>query len=475
MPSVRGRQRWKVITALFGSGVLSGAVIGALFGVLLIPLSTVAEPLFAPGRDVGGWPWSTVIVVAMVVVGVGLDVVALVTGRVAPPAIGRQVPREWIDYFSPVTVAVLFGTRLGIGPATILSTWTWWSVTLAAGLLGLGAATAVGAAFGLARGVVTVAGSYAIERRDAGSFMPRLRAGRRPSWAALNLTVLVAALLVLSAGCGDRPNPVAAPPTSPDSANPDSSQAAEQPSITSPVRLEDVVRSGATRSTITRPGSSSSVLSEPQPSGDGPPVEPAPVDGASVDGVPLDGASLDTASVDTPAADHASGQVSLADDLPRSLEGFDTLTGREADRFLSLQDAAALQPDPTEEVALLETRGYRGGWTRAFRNDVNDVAVASVYEFADAPQAEFYLEDGLITIGGYGGSFFDIEGLPGVRGFAQSFDDGDEELLSLGAVFQAGSRWYLLYVVGTPDTVTPDVLVPAVAAQRAAAVGESGG
>ena len=40
-----------------------------------------------------------------------------------------------------------------------------------------------------------------------------------------------------------------------------------------------------------------------------------------------------------------------------------------------LRAAADIQPDPTEEIALLETRGYRGGWIRAFRNDGNDVAV----------------------------------------------------------------------------------------------------
>ena len=120
-------------------------------------------------------------------------------------------------------------------------------------------------------------------------------------------------------------------------------------------------------------------------------------------------------------------------------------------------------------MALLETRGYRGGWTRAFRSATNDVVVASVYHFEDEAEAEFYLEDGLITIGGYGGSFFDLGALPGVRGFTQSIEADGQSLVSLGAAFQTGPRWYLVYVVGSPETVTPAVLVPAVAAQQTAA------
>ena len=92
--------------------------------------------------------------------------------------------------------------------------------------------------------------------------------------------------------------------------------------------------------------------------------------------------------------------------------------------------------------------------------------MTSVYQFEDAAQAEFYLEDGLITIGGYGGSFFDIEGQPGVRGFAQSFTDEGEELISLGAAFQVGPRWFLTYIVGSPESVTPAMLLPVVEEQR---------
>ncbi|MGI9615634.1 MAG: hypothetical protein ACR2QO_22165 [Acidimicrobiales bacterium] len=444
----------QVAAVLFGSAVLSGLVAGAVAGVALLP--------FAGSR-------STMFVAAIVVGGVVLDIVGLVAGRPAPPAIGRQVPREWIEFFSPITVAALFGARLGIGPATILSTWTWWSVTVAAGLLGLGPAVAVGATFAAVRIAVMIASSFVIESRNAGDVMPRLRAGQRTSWAMLNFAGLAAAVVVLAVGCSGSTDPSAA-------GNP--------PPVTTPASLEDVVRQQTLNNHRSRPDA---IAPEASSRGAGstradPPAgvdrgEDARLESSVVDALATDGASIgndDTMVVDNgdgsdeSVSDGGREPVSLADDLPVAVDGFDVLDVPGTDRFLTLLDAAELQPDPSEEVALLETRGYLGGWTRAFRSDANDVAVASVYEFADPVEAEFYLEDGLITIGGYGGTFFDIDGLSGVRGFAQSFDDGDEELLSLGAAFHSGPRWYLVYLVGNPETVTPEVLVPIVAAQRGA-------
>ena len=426
------------MAAMLVAGGAAGAAVGALSGLVLLPVRAGLESVVGIGD--GRWP--TAVVAVLVAVGVGLDLLALATGRLAPPSIGRQVPREWIEYFSPTTVAVLFGTRLGIGPSTILSTWTWWSVTVAAGLLGLGTATATGAVFGLVRGVTTMGGSLVIERKGGGSVMPRLRARRRPSWAALDLAALLAVALLVSVGCSDRTAPIGAPPS--DTGEVGEPSSPDTPPVTNPAQLEDIVRPPSNVTTIPP----RSATGEPGLSAH----DPATVN-------QRDGS---LAAAGSPQQTVAADPVPLSDDLPAEIAGFAVLPGPETERFLDLGDAAALQPDPTEETALLETRGFRGGWTRAFRNATNDVAVASVYEFADPAQAEFYLEDGLITIGGYGGSFFDIEGLPGVRGFAQSFDDDGEELLSLGAAFQAGSRWYLLYIVGSPDTVTPDVLVAAI-------------
>jgi hypothetical protein len=156
----------------------------------------------------------------------------------------------------------------------------------------------------------------------------------------------------------------------------------------------------------------------------------------------------------------------LAAVLPRKVPGFQAIDGPGADHYLGRRDPAEFRPDPIGEVALLDTQGFRGGWIRAFRNPANDVAVTSVYQFEDADTAGFHLEDGLILIGGYGGQFLDIESLPGVRGFRQEIDHEGMSLISLGAAFQAGPRWFLTYLLGSPETVTPDALVGAVMAHH---------
>src|SRR5690606_22169942 len=105
------------------------------------------------------------------------------TGRPRPLSVGRQVPREWSRLFSPPTVAVLYGGRLGVGPATILTTWLWWAVLILGAAGGVWTATAAGAAFGLVRTVVMVALAEWI-RVAAAPRMARVR--------ALETTALVA-------------------------------------------------------------------------------------------------------------------------------------------------------------------------------------------------------------------------------------------------------------------------------------------
>ncbi len=496
MPSVRGQQRRNVVAALLGAAVASGAAVGAVTGVAMIPLRWGFD-LVVP---------SDVVIVGLVVAGVVLDGLALATGRPSPPAVGRQVPREWIDYFAPTTVALLFGARLGVGPATILSTWTWWSMTLAAGLVGLGPAVAAGAAFGLVRIAATVATSVMVEAGDASTAMPRLRANRRPGWVAIDLAALLGALVLLAPalGAAGSPAPVAPPAAGPAfestasnstasnstaSNSTASNSTADSPAvnggetegaapvdtapITIPARLEDIVGDPTGMlGQLDRGGRSARDPTGRQHADEG--VGPA------VEAIDSAAGGSPTSSSTGPSnrggsTTDVAGRAPLADDLPAAIAGFEPVEGPTTDRFLTLIDAAELQPDPTEEVALLETRGYLGGWTRAFRNEANDVAVTAVYEFADPTEAAFYLEDGLITIGGYGGSFFEVDGLPGVRGFAQHFgqdggaaaaDGGDDGgVLALGAAFHAGPRWYLVYLVGDPETVNADVLVPVVAAQ----------
>ncbi|MEM9654521.1 MAG: hypothetical protein AAGA65_20685 [Actinomycetota bacterium] len=455
------------------SGTLSGTLVGF---VAALPFPAVASAI-------GMEPPGLLAVSAVVGAGVGLDVIRLTAGKPAPPTSGRQVPQEWGRLLDQRVVAVLYGARLGVGPLTILSTWTWWSTLIAASLIGPWTGAAVGAGFGSVRLAVTVAASALASRAGDPAahtaWFGRLRAGQRSNWTALSgagalLIGLLVGLSVL-AGCSTAGGQAAQPPAEdqpprPSSTSPSTTvatvpltattaaaslapsttaqtiqarpaaqldgQAPTEPTPpTVPVRLEDVVRTATTPATAPRPIEEGTA-----------PVAPALL---------------------------STEPDALAASLPTELDGFTTIDDPMADRFLDLTAASQIQPDPTEEVALLETRGFAGGWTRAFRNDTNDVAVMSVYHFEDAAEAEFYLEDGLITIGGYGGKFFDIPALPGVRGFVQHFTEpgdqpgeADEELVSLGAAFQLGPRWHLIYLVGSTETVTADVLLPAITAVR---------
>ena len=44
-----------------------------------------------------------------------------------PPAVNRQVPRNYGYRFGPWRAAARYGLRMGLGPATILASWVWWA------------------------------------------------------------------------------------------------------------------------------------------------------------------------------------------------------------------------------------------------------------------------------------------------------------------------------------------------------------
>lgn len=450
LPSVRGRSKLTVGALALAASTATGTLTGFAAAVVASPLRWLAAP-WRPGP-------ALVLVAGSVLVAVALDAVALARrGGARPPAYGRQVPREWGRWLPPPVVAVLYGARLGIGPSTVLSTWTWWSVTVAGALLGFGPAALAGAVFGAVRILATIAVSARLSRRRTGIGSGPI-ARPRTGWATVDgLVVAVVAALALT-GCAAAPRPViAAPDRPPASGDPVSREVrGDDP------RHQRPATPGLVSPGLAGDGTGQQIAADPLT----PVTRPATVE----DFVPQQiidpataarEASARTAPAATPAA--------LGAALVRSLTGFEPVTDPAADRFLSLDLAAAVQPDPPAETALLQTRGFQGGWTRAFRSDANDVVVASVYQFADAGQAEFYLEDGLILIGGYGGRFFDLPALPGVRGFHQEITDGEETLVTLGGAWHEGPRWYLVYLVGQPATVTPDALVGVLQAQHAVA------
>lgn len=115
--------------------------------------------------------------------------------RITPPSIRRQVPQVWGRILDPHVTAVLYGARLGIGPATMLSTWLWWAATLVGASLGMGPSALVGVVFATSRTIVHVVVAARVDR------LPRWRERQRAMTRALELAAVLVAATVLLAGC----------------------------------------------------------------------------------------------------------------------------------------------------------------------------------------------------------------------------------------------------------------------------------
>ena len=370
------------------------------------------------------------------------DLLHVRTGRLTPLSVGRQVPVEWGRLFDPRVVAVLYGARLGVGPLTMLSTWLWWAATLGAAMVGIAESVVVATAFGGIRLLVTVGASERADRAGHARWFTRLRSGTTRAWLSLDgaAVALLALVALTAAACTSNTNVEAGP-----------DQLDEPETITTSEGADDV-SSDATNEVdadgTATPTTTSDALTESSLSETSAPLVTSP----------------DDIEPRPPAGEDALAAVLLDD-----VSGFDPVQSPEADRPLSIDDAATLQPDPTEELPLLETRGYQGGWTRAFRNADNDIIITTVYDFVSALEAEFYLEDGTITLIGDGGTIYEVESIPGARGFRQDVVDGGETLVVYGITFTMQNQWFLVTILGDPATATPERLLPAAAAQHEAA------
>ncbi len=409
---------------LVASGTLSAALVGLVAGLALqwTPTPAIGVPL------------------GLALVAVIADAVHVRTGRLTPLSIRRQVPVEWGRLFDARVVAGLYGARLGVGPLTMLSTWLWWAATLGAALVGVAESVIVAVTFGLARSLVTVFASRRADRVGHAPWFGRLRENTTRVWLSLDgaaIGLLLVVLLVATA-CTSNTNIEAGP----DGADDETTTSAGT-GLTAANEGDDVSADDTTPTSPTTQILTESSLSETS--------------------IPLV-TSPDDVEPQAPAGEGALSALVIDD-----VAGFEPVTDPGADRRLSISEAAALQPDPTEELPLLETRGYQGGWTRAFRNDDNDVIVATVYDFISALEADFYLEDGTITLIGDGGTIYEVEAMPGARGFRQDVAGSDGPLVVYGITFTQGNKWFLVTVVGDPSTATPERLLPAAMAQHDAA------
>ncbi len=422
MPSVRGRERIRTIAVFTLAAVTAATLVGFLSGAAL---GWVPDP-------------SDTLSGAVLATTVGGDLVHRRTGRLRPIRVNGQVPRQWGTLFSPPVVGLLYGARLGVGPLTLLPTWLWWAATGLAAVTNPGAAAAVGATFGLVRAISIIGISLVGERRP----LQHRWFARLPAHDPYRLVVAassIAAMLLLTACGGQSATPVSSSqfpnPTSP--VGPTTSPNPAGPTITSTPKAD-------TQAPTTRGGS----MLNPEPPAQTLTSRPGPAP---------------TSPRLAPGA--------LAVTMLAQVPGFAPIDEAGADAAIDLDQASQRQPDPAAERALLETRGFRGGWTRAFRNDTQDVVLVTAYEFASPQQADLYLQDGLITVGGYGGELFEIAQLPGAHGFRQTSGDASGPLVTHGLTFTDGNRWYLLFVLGDPQTATVDIVVDATREQMAALEG----
>lgn len=140
------------------AGGSTAAVLGAVWTGLSLPAATVQA--------------AAVVVIAAA----ALDLADQRTGGLPPLAVRTQVPVAWGRIFDPVTVAMLYGLRLGIGPLTMLNAWIWWAafgVGISHGPL---AGFVVGAAWAITRSATTAAVAQRLDPTTSPDRMAALRA-----------------------------------------------------------------------------------------------------------------------------------------------------------------------------------------------------------------------------------------------------------------------------------------------------------
>lgn len=171
-----------------------------LLGLLLVSTGLLAN---APVVLVA-WAWSAglhlratpEVAALLAFVSIALDL-AHRTGRgPGSPALHTQVPQWWGHRYGPWWAAARYGLRLGLGPATILTAWTWWAGALVASSWGPWWTFVATAAFVSVRSIVTIGSTFG--PRDGIAMAARslrLDALERPTQRGAQAIVLVASVV----------------------------------------------------------------------------------------------------------------------------------------------------------------------------------------------------------------------------------------------------------------------------------------
>jgi hypothetical protein len=167
-----------------------------LFLVLVVTGLIANVPVLIIAMFVPDWTdrWPH-LVAWLVVAAVALDVAGRIANRSGAPgrrlpgswlrplAVHTQVPQWWGHRYGPWLGSIRYGFRLGLGPATILTTWLWWAgvigvlpvsfLTTSIGVLTfvvVRAATVLGPSWGVTDGIGMASRSLVIDRVEPAVF-----------------------------------------------------------------------------------------------------------------------------------------------------------------------------------------------------------------------------------------------------------------------------------------------------------------
>jgi hypothetical protein len=143
--------------------------------------------------------------------------------------------------------------------------------------------------------------------------------------------------------------------------------------------------------------------------------------------------------------------------VEETLTGFTPAPDKEFDAGpLDLEAAARAEGDVEAERALLETRHFRAGYSKAWTGGNSDVVLVTLYRFASHDDAAAYLLDGADTLLARGAETFDVPDVPESLGFTQLDETRGGSFTGHGVAFVNGEH-YVLVVVGSPGSSrTPD-------------------
>lgn len=364
-----------VIGFLGAAGALTGALVGFVSGIVWAV--TGLPPLGAIGLTV------------LVAAALGADVAHARGHGPRPFSTGRQVPQYWGRLFGGRTTALLYGARLGVGPSTILATWTWWAAAVAGASVGPWPAAGVGVVFAVSRTATMV-----LAMAGAGPAMSRRVAVLRDARVAVAWVTNVGLVVVVTAMLASCSGSDSAGGNGGGGGAADTSTSDEPPELT------------------------------------------------------LDASTTST----TTEADVALDALILDETLPGFTRADDVIGAGPLD----LEAAAQAEADPAAEQALLETRKFQRGVSRAWIDPLQDVAYEAVYTFADEAGARAYLADGAETLVARAAIPFDVPGVPGAQGFTTLEEDEQGAFTAHAASFTRGRNWFLVLVGSDSSRRTAD-------------------